>query len=121
MGAGRGEAERGARDESDVGKMGAAGVGIVEDPELARPRLVLEHGGDRVRHGAEMHRDVLRLRDHPAVGVEERRGAVATLLDVRREGTSDEDRAHLLRDGAQHRADHLQLDVHAARSSTSVP
>jgi hypothetical protein len=58
------------------------------------------HRGDGVGHRAEMHRDVLRLGDHPPAFVEERGRAVATLLDVRRECGTDEHGAHLLRDRA---------------------
>ena len=78
------------------------------------------HGGDRVGHRAEVHRDVLGLRDHAAALVEERRRAVAPLLDVRRERRADEHRAHLLRDRAERAADHLELDVHSP-SARSVP
>ena len=55
------------------------------------------------------------------VAVEERRRAVAPLLDVGREGGADQRRAHLLGDRAQRAADHLELDVHARVRARSVP
>ncbi len=51
-----------------------------------------------------MDRDVLGLHNELAGWVEERGGAVAALLDVRRVGGAHEDGAHLLARGAQ-RAD----------------
>ena len=107
-----GEAERGARDERHVGEVRAAGVRVVEDEDVVRARVVPHDGGDRVRHRAEVDGDVLGLRDHPAALVEERRRAVAPLLDVRRERRADEHRAHLLGDRAQRAAENLELDVH---------
>ena len=86
------------RDERDVGQVRAAGVGVVEGEDVAWLRAVVDDRGDRLRHRAEVHRDVLRLRDHPAVGVEEGARAVAALLDVRRAAALDEHHAHLLRD-----------------------
>ncbi len=108
----RGEAERGARDERDVGQVRAAGVRVVEDEDVVGRRVAAHHGGDGVGHRAEVDGDVLGLRDHPAALVEERRRAVAPLLDVRREGRADEHGAHLLGDRAQRAAEHLELDVH---------
>ena len=104
------EAERCPRDDRQVGKVGAAGVRVVEDPRLARRGVVRTNRRDRLGHRAEVDGDVLRLRDHPPVGVEERGRAVTALLDVRREGRAHEDRAHLLGDRAQRAPDHLQLD-----------
>ena len=88
---------------------------------------VLEHGGDRLGHRAEVNRDVLGLRDHAAVGVEQGARAVAALLDVRRAAAADEHDAHLLGD-ADERADedrqrHRVGGVRPAhrRSRTSAP
>jgi N-methylhydantoinase A len=44
----------------------AAGVRVVEDRDLARLEPEPHDGRDRVGHRAEVDRDVLRLRDHPA-------------------------------------------------------
>src|SRR4051794_8856308 len=100
--------------------MRAPGVGIVEDARLALVEAELDRCGHGVGHRAEMHWDVLRLRDHAAALVEDRRRAVATLLDVRRERRADEYCAHLLRDRAQRASEYLKLDVHHRRR-TSVP
>ena len=109
------EADLRAGDERDVGKMRAAGERVVDDEDLAGRGLALAHGGDGLRHRAEMYRDVLGLGDHPAVAVEERGRAVAALLDVRGEGGADERRAHLLRDRAERAAEDLELDLHVRR------
>ena len=102
--------------------MRAAAVGIVEDPRLAELGAPPAYRGHGVRHRAQVDGDVLGLGDHPAVPVEERRGAVLPLLDVGRERRADEDGAHLLRDRAERAADHLELDGdHAALRRTSVP
>ena len=114
-------AERGARDERDVGKVRPAGERVVEDVDLVGPGLASGHGGDGVGHRAEVDRNVLGLRDHPPVRTEERRRAVAPLLDVGRERRAHEHGAHLLADRAQRRADHLQLDVHALFTIPSHP
>ena len=90
--------------------MRAARVGVVEDPRLAGRGVVGADGGDRLRHGAEVHRDVLGLRHHAARLVEERGRAVAALLDVRGERRADEHGAHLLGDRAQAAAEDLELD-----------
>ena len=68
-------------------------------------------------HRAEMDRDVLRLRDHATVLVEQCGRAVAALLDVRRERRPDERGAHLLRDRTERCADDLQLDRITATSA----
>src|SRR5262249_30344671 len=74
----------------------------------------------------EVHRDRRGLDHHATGGVEDRRAAVAPLLDVRAVGAAHERRLHLLRDGAQRVAHHLQGDrVHPAaahrRSITTPP
>ena len=98
------------RDQGDVGQVGAAAVGVVEDPEVARPLLDAEHRRDRVGHRAEVDRDVLRLHHQLAGGVEQRRRAVVALLDVGRVRGADQHRAHLLAGRAQRADQHLQRD-----------
>ena len=120
------KADLGRRDQRDVGEVRSARVGVVEDPHVAGLWRPLQHGGNRVRHRAEVHGNVLGLRDHPSALVEDRRRAVAALLDVRRERRAHERSAHLLRDRPQERADDLQLDVHhgsrsVRRSRIKVP
>ncbi len=106
-----GIAELGARDDREIGKVCPARVRVVEDPRLAGRGIVRHDRRDRFGHRAEMDRDVLRLRDHAAQLVEERSRAVASLLDVRREGRADQRGAHLLGDRAQRCADDLELDI----------
>jgi hypothetical protein len=102
------------RDERDVGQVRAARVRIVQAPDLACLGPARDDGGDRGRQGAEVNRDVLSLDDERAVRVEQRRRAVATLLDVRREGAAREGCAHLLGDAAQRAHRHLKLSrLHA--------
>ncbi len=70
------------RDERDVGQVGAAGVGVVDDEGVTGLEAELAAGGDGVGHRAEVHGDVLGLGDHPPACVEHRGRAVAPLVDV---------------------------------------
>ena len=115
-----GEADLCPRHERDVRQMRTAGVRIVEDPHVVARRCVPHHRGHRVGHRAEVHGNVLGLRDHPPACVEHRSRAVAPLLDVRRERRANEGRAHLFRDRAQQRSHDLQLDVYAGSQSVRV-
>src|SRR2546426_928120 len=77
----------------------------------------------RLRHRAEVHGNVRGLRDHLPVGVEQRRGAIAPLADVRRHGGVDQHQAHLLRDRREGVPHHLETDgveTHR-RSATTAP
>ena len=89
------------RDDGDVGQVGAAGERVVEDPRDARRVLLVEDRGDGRGHRAEVHGDVLGLHDHLAVGVEQRGGGVAALLDVGGVRRADQHHAHLLAGRAQ--------------------
>ena len=95
-------------------------VRVVEHPcAVGRVRLVA-HRGDRGRHRAEVHGDVLGLHHHLPGRVEQRRRGVAALLDVGRVRRADQHGAHLLAGGAQRAEDHLQLhrvDGHAGSSA----
>ena len=84
------------RDHGDVRQVRAAGERIVEDPGDSQAVALVKHGGERIWHRAEVDRDVLGLRGHLAVGVEQGGRAVPPLLDVRRVRRSDEHGAHLL-------------------------
>ena len=112
VGARHREPELGARDERDVGEVRAARVRVVQNVDVVARGVPRRHRCDRVGHRAEVDGDVLGLRDHPPVGREERRRAVAPLLDVRREGGADEHGAHLLCNRPQRAADDLELDFH---------
>jgi hypothetical protein len=133
VGAAGGEAEQAAvaedrRDQGDVGQMGAAAEGVVEDPGLAGALLLAQHRANRLRHRAEVDRDVFRLHHQLAGVVEEGRRAVATLLDVRRVRRAHQDRAHLLAGGAQPAGEDLERDrvealhrAHLSRVASIVP
>ena len=114
------EADVGPGDERDVGQVRAAGVWVIEHPDVVVGRPPLPHRGDGVGHRTEVDRDVLGLRDHPTAVVEEGGGTVAPFLDVRRERRADERRAHLLGHRSQERADDLQLDVDHGSQSVRV-
>ena len=120
MRAGDSEADLGHRDEREVRQVRAAGVRIVDGPDVAAGRAVLHHGEDRVGHRPEMDGDVLGLRDHPPPVVEQRGRAVAPLLDVRGEGGAHQQRAHLLRDRPQDGTDDLELYVYSGAQSVRV-
>ena len=85
--------------------------------------LLVEDRADRGGHRPEVHRDVLGLHDHLAMGVEQGGRRVASLLDVRRVRRADEHGAHLLTDRPERATQHLQLDGvdHRVRSSLIVP
>jgi len=71
-------------DEGDVGQVGAAEVGIVEDDDIAGLPVVEygEGGGDAVGHGAEVGGDVGGLGDEAPGAVEEGAGEVEALFYV---------------------------------------
>src|SRR5450755_1368462 len=82
-------------DDGDVGQVGAAGEGVVEDPGDAGGVLLVKDGGDGGGHGAEVHGDVLGLHDHLTVRVEQGGGGVPSLLDIRGVGGADQHDPHL--------------------------
>ena len=91
-------------DERHVREVCAAAVRIVQDDliALAEGPGEVPHGRlDRDRHGAQVDRDVFRLRDDAAVRVEHSAARVHSFLDVRRVGRAAEGDAHLLRDERQ--------------------
>ena len=70
-------------DHCDVGEVGAAEVGVVEDDDVARAEgREGEDGFDGGGHGAEMDGDVGGLGDETAAGVKDGAGVIAALLDV---------------------------------------
>ena len=90
--------------------MRAAAERVVEDPRRARGVILGKHRLHGRGHRAEVNRDVLRLHDHLAGGIEQRGRGVAALLDVRRVRRADQRGAHLLARSAQRARDDLQLD-----------
>ncbi len=69
-------------DHRDVGQVRTAGKRIVENEGVTGVGTERDHGAHRVRHGAEMNRDVSRLRHHLPVNVEERGRRVPSFTDV---------------------------------------
>ena len=101
--------------QHDVGQMRAAAlVGVVADEGVARPdvlgRVAPHDVLDEVEEAAEMDRDVLGLAERLAGGVEQRRRAVAPLLDVGRMRGADQRLAGLLDDRGHGGADHFDGD-----------
>ena len=75
------------RDDSYVGKMGAAVVGRIERIDIAWPDLAgigIDDRADRVAHRSEVYRDVRRIGDQVAVRTEQGTGEIQALLDVDR-------------------------------------
>src|SRR5439155_19194649 len=85
--------------------------------------VLIEHGRDRRRHGAEMHRYVLGLHHHLAFGVEQAGGSVTALLDVRGVRRADQHDPHLVARRFQRADHHLERDgIHQPlRSMLSPP
>ncbi len=114
------------RHQVDVGQVGAAArVGIVDDEHVAGrevpERVAPENLLDRAQERAEVHGDVLGLGDHPTARVEDRRRAVAPLLDIGRVRGADEGGAHLLRHREERRADDLERDAIHGLSAAQRP
>ena len=98
--------EKDGRDHGDVGKMGTAAIGIVENRTFARFETeVGENSGDGHGHGAEVDGHVVAHGDEVALGRENGGGVVAALLDIRREGGAAQGCAHLDGDGMERMAD----------------
>jgi hypothetical protein len=99
-------------DDRYVGEVRAVGKRIVDDDDIA----VVETAGrrdcllDRAQHRAEMHRNVLGLRDELRLGVEHGAGGVHALLDIRRERGALQDGAHLIGGRFERIAQHLERD-----------
>ena len=98
------------RDQRDVGEVGAALEGVVDDPQVpgrcSRARIASTAAGIEPRCTGMCSAC---MTSSPR-GIEERRRAVLTLLDVRRVGAADQHGAHLLTDRAQAADQDLQAD-----------
>ena len=116
-------------DERDVVEVRAARERIVDDDLVARgeplpSREEFEDRTHRCRHRAEVHGDVLGLHELLASGVEERRGAVGPLLDVRAERRPAQHGAHLVCDALEPPDQHRQpgrIERHQLRPLRSKP
>ena len=100
--------------ERDVRQVGAAVVGIVQQEGVAVLHAVRGKGPDDALRGelqrAEVDRDRGRLRDGLAAGVEERGRGVEPLLHDRRGRALEERQLHLVGDGVETVAQHLEED-----------
>src|SRR6266700_83290 len=86
------------RNNGDVREMAPAEERIIERNDIAR-REVIEHvecRRDRVRHRAEVDRNVSRLGHEPSLALEERAGEVPPLLDVWRIAAAGQHCPHFL-------------------------
>ena len=99
------------QDQRDVRQVCTAGVRVVQDGDVAFPKVEL---ADRriygQRHGAEVDRHMIAHGDHPLVPVKERAGVVAPLLDIGRDGSAPQGRSHLLRNGMDTALEDGQVD-----------
>jgi hypothetical protein len=78
----------------------AAAEGIVEHDDVARFEFAILHsGGNRHRHGAEVHRHVITHGDDLAFGIEDSAGVVAALFDIGRERSTTQCGSHFFGDG----------------------
>ena len=100
--------------DRDVGGMAGPVVGVVVDDHVALvPDPALQgvpNPFEIARQRANVERRRLRLAQGVELGVEEPGAQVLGLADDRGEGHPVEDVAHLLRDGVERPADHLQGD-----------
>ena len=84
-------------DHGNVGQMGASEERIVEQDGIAiTPVESIHQVLHGVRHAAQMHRDVCRLRNQPAAAIENRAGEIQAVPDVGRERGTAQGCAHLL-------------------------
>jgi len=102
------------RDERDVVQVHAAEIGIVDEDAVARRQPLGAVGLDGARHDVGQRAQVgglgEGLGDGAQAGVEERAGEVAARLDVGGVGGPPQRGAHLLGDGQERVADHLEAD-----------
>ena len=89
------------RNHGDIGQMRAAGIGRVDQPGVARAQLraeAVQDGAHRIAHAAQMHRNMRRVGDQIAGGVEQRTGEIQPLADVHRAGAVLQRAAHVFGD-----------------------
>ena len=104
-------ANENGRHQRNVRQMGAAAVGIVHQHTVAGRHVHVfdgvQHGH---RHGAQVHRNVLRLGDHAALTVEQRARKILSLLDVGRKRRAAQRHPHLLGNAAEQVLEHFQAN-----------
>ena len=98
-------------DHGDVRQMRAAVAGVVGDDHVAGAKLLAKRNRAHTQaKGPEMHRNVRRVDDELAVGVEQRAGVVEPFLHVGRDGGALQQLAHLLDDRGEPIREQFQLD-----------
>ena len=108
----------------DVVEVRPGDVRVVDDPLLpggrcdAALRQHVERAAQAPRQRAEVHRDVLGLRDEPAAAVEQRARVIEALLDVRRVRRVAHGDAHLFARICERAAQHFGRDRIDPRRST---
>ena len=94
------EVRKTGRDHRDVGAGACRRGRVVEDGDVpGGPGGEIGDGADRLRHRAQVDRDVRRLRQQLSPGVEDGAAVVRAFLDVGRQRRVAQRRAHLLGDG----------------------
>ena len=90
--------------------MRAAECWIVGDEHVsgAHAGVRRDHGAHAFTHGTQVHGNVRRIGDQPALGVEHGTREVEALADVRAETGALEDAPHLFGDGHEQVAHHLE-------------
>ena len=82
-------------NQSQIGKVCPAFVGIVQDHHVAWADLaIFDRRFDRQWHRTQMHRHVVALCNHVAAVIENRARIVPAFLDVRRKGCPFQRRTH---------------------------
>ena len=99
-------------DRGDIRQMSAAEKRIVQQHEVAVAPLEPSHDvGHRIRHAAEMHRDVRGLPEQRAIGIEQRAAEVETVLDVRRKRCAPQRHTHFIADRLHAASEQCERDA----------
>ena len=114
------------RDNGDIRQVRAAGERVVDDRHVARSQRPqpLPHSDEGCWHGAQVDRDVSRLRQQLARRVKQGAGEVAPLFDVCRKRNPLKRDSHFLRRSFEEVAHQLELDgvdVHTRMVCDSAP
>ena len=91
-------------EHEDVRQVHAAVIGIVHDDGVALIEIIAElgeNGGDRLRHGTEVERDGLGLRDHLSLGVAKGRREIHDVLHDLGSRDADDRVGHVVDDGIE--------------------
>ena len=112
-------------EHGQVGQMRAAAIGIVQQIDVVRRGFgkARRQRLGRPWHGADMHRDMIRLRHQAAARVDQRDGEIPGRVQDLRVGGAQHRLPHLLGDGVQpvlqhgdgDRVGHARMVTHPAR------